>query len=84
MPSKEAVLTQNAPPPAPFFSQAIKSNGMVYVSGNVGLDPKTKKLVEGGVADRTVCDRNPASFDLYKTSPRETLLLIYRVATSPE
>ncbi|KAH8813270.1 Endoribonuclease L-PSP/chorismate mutase-like protein [Xylogone sp. PMI_703] len=53
MPVREAVKAENAPPPMPFFSQAIKCNGMVYVSGNVGLDPKTKKLVEGSVGDRT-------------------------------
>jgi reactive intermediate/imine deaminase len=53
MPLKEAVLTSNAPPPLPFFSQAIKCNGMVYCSGSIGTDPTTLKLVEGGVADRT-------------------------------
>ena len=54
MPQKEAVLTNNAPLPLPFFSQAIKCQGMVYCSGSIGVDPKTSKIVEGGVADRTV------------------------------
>ncbi|KAH8596561.1 Endoribonuclease L-PSP/chorismate mutase-like protein [Bisporella sp. PMI_857] len=53
MPQKEAVLATNAPPPLPFFSQAIKCQGLVYCSGSVGMDPKTGKLVEGGVGDRT-------------------------------
>ncbi|KAH8799126.1 Endoribonuclease L-PSP/chorismate mutase-like protein [Xylogone sp. PMI_703] len=53
MPAREAVVAENAPPPVPFLSQAIKCNGMVYVSGNVGLDPDTKRLVEGTVGDRT-------------------------------
>ncbi|KAK0625274.1 Endoribonuclease L-PSP/chorismate mutase-like protein [Bombardia bombarda] len=47
------VLTDKAPEPLPQFSQAIKYNGMVYCSGNVGLDPATKKLVDGTVKDRT-------------------------------
>jgi 2-iminobutanoate/2-iminopropanoate deaminase len=51
---KEAVKTDKAPPPMPFFSQAIKCNGMVYCSGSIGMDPATKALVEGSVADRTV------------------------------
>jgi hypothetical protein len=55
MVQKEAVKTDKAPPPMPFFSQAIKCQGMVYCSGSVGMDPVTKKLVEGGVADRAVC-----------------------------
>jgi enamine deaminase RidA (YjgF/YER057c/UK114 family) len=54
MPQKEAVSTDKAPPPMPFFSQAIKCQGMVYCSGSIGMDPKTMKLVEGNVADRTV------------------------------
>lgn len=54
MVQKEAVKTDNAPPPMPFFSQAIKCQGMVYCSGSVGMDPVSKTLVEGGVGDRTV------------------------------
>ncbi|ERT02757.1 Brt1 [Sporothrix schenckii 1099-18] len=53
MPSKEAVLTANAPAPLPVFSQAIKLNGMVYCSGQVGTDPKTGQMTEGSVQDRT-------------------------------
>jgi reactive intermediate/imine deaminase len=52
---KESVLTTKAPAPMPFFSQAIKCNGMVYCSGSIGMEPTSMKLVEGGVADRTVC-----------------------------
>jgi len=51
---KEAVLTKNAPAPLPFYSQAIKCQGMVYCSGNIGMDPQTNKLIEGSVGDRTV------------------------------
>lgn len=54
MPQKELVFTDKAPPPLPFFSQAVKYNGMVYCSGNIGLNPTTMKMVEGSVAERTV------------------------------
>ena len=54
MPQKEAVSTDKAPPPMPYFSQAIKCQGMVYCSGSIGMDPKTMKIVESNVADRTV------------------------------
>ncbi|ROW07263.1 hypothetical protein VMCG_03893 [Cytospora schulzeri] len=53
MSKAEAVLTENAPKPLPQFSQAVKYNGMVYCSGNIGIDPKTSKAVEGTVKDRT-------------------------------
>ncbi|RDW73122.1 endoribonuclease l-psp-like protein [Coleophoma crateriformis] len=59
---KEAVSTDKAPPPMPFFSQAIKCQGMVYCSGSIGMDASTMKLVEGSVADRTeVCLKNLAA-----------------------
>src|ERR1700710_146739 len=54
MGQKEAIVTDKSPPPLPYFSQAIKCQGMIYCSGSVGMDPKTNKLVEGSVADRTV------------------------------
>lgn len=52
----EAVLTESAPKPLPQFSQAVKYNGLVYCSGNIGMDPKTSKIVAGTVKDRTVSD----------------------------
>ncbi|KAI4132271.1 MAG: hypothetical protein LQ338_000823 [Usnochroma carphineum] len=53
-PMKRAVRTQKAPPPLPFFSQAIICQGMVYCSGSIGVSPVTKQIVDGGVGDRTV------------------------------
>lgn len=52
--AKEAVLTQNSPAPLPQFSQAVKYNGMVYCSGNIGMNPATKELAQGGVQPETV------------------------------
>ncbi|KAJ4388121.1 hypothetical protein N0V93_008726 [Gnomoniopsis smithogilvyi] len=49
----QVVLTAAAPKPLPQFSQALKYNGMVYCSGNIGMDPKAAKIVEGTVQDRT-------------------------------
>lgn len=54
MSPKEAILTDKAPAPLPFFSQAIKCNGMVYCSGSIGVDPNTGKLVDGSCGDRAV------------------------------
>jgi hypothetical protein len=52
--SKQAVRTDRAPPPAPFLSQGVVVNGMVYCSGQIGQDPETGKVIEGTVQDRTV------------------------------
>ncbi|EEU35482.1 uncharacterized protein NECHADRAFT_51206 [Fusarium vanettenii 77-13-4] len=51
----QAVSTEEAPSPFPQFSQAIKYNGLVFCSGNVGLIPGTDlQLVEGTVKDRAM------------------------------
>ncbi|TDZ15677.1 Protein mmf1 [Colletotrichum orbiculare MAFF 240422] len=53
--AQEKVLTSTAPAPLPQFSQAIKYNGMVYCSGNIGILPDKPGMVqvEGTVKDRT-------------------------------
>jgi enamine deaminase RidA (YjgF/YER057c/UK114 family) len=56
----ERVFTEKAPKPLPQFSQAVKYNGMVYCSGNIGFDPATFKLVDGGIKEETVS--TPISF----------------------
>jgi 2-iminobutanoate/2-iminopropanoate deaminase len=38
---KDIVLTDRGPKPIGPYSQAIKSNGFVFVSGQIALDPKT-------------------------------------------
>ncbi|CAG9940391.1 unnamed protein product [Clonostachys rosea f. rosea IK726] len=50
----EQVSTTAAPAPLPQFSQAIKFNGLLFCSGNVGAIPGTNlQLVEGTAKDRT-------------------------------
>ena len=39
---------------SPLFSQAIISGGVVYCSGNIGINTSTMQVVEGSVSDRTV------------------------------
>ena len=53
--SKEVVRTEEAPAPfqgAP-YSQAIKANGFVFASGQLGLRPGEAKIVPGGIAEQT-------------------------------
>jgi len=51
--SKSIVSTPNAPASIGPFSQAVKANGFVFVSGQVALDPATQKVIEGDVAAQT-------------------------------
>jgi 2-iminobutanoate/2-iminopropanoate deaminase len=53
--SKEVVRTEAAPGPfqgAP-YSQAIKANGLVFVAGQLGLEPGASAPVEGGIVAQT-------------------------------
>lgn len=50
---KRAVEAADAPKAIGPYSQAIIANGFVYTAGQVGTDPKTGTLVEGGVAEQT-------------------------------
>jgi 2-iminobutanoate/2-iminopropanoate deaminase len=53
--SKEVIRTENAPAPfqgAP-YSQAIKANGFVFVSGQLALEPGHTALVPGGITEQT-------------------------------
>ena len=50
---KSAVTSHELTPPVGPFSQAIEAGGFIYLSGQVGQDPATGKLVAGGIAAET-------------------------------
>ena len=43
----------NSPAPLPFFSQLVWAGDTAYLSGQIGLDPETMKVVEGGIVAET-------------------------------
>lgn len=45
----EVILSEAAPKPIGPYSQAIRSSGFVFCSGQIGLDPTTGDLASGGV-----------------------------------
>jgi len=52
--SKKTVFTTKAPKPVGPYSQAVIGGGFVFVSGQIPIDPKTQKVVEGGIEKQTV------------------------------
>lgn len=46
--SRRIVLTDMAPRPVGPYSQAVVSGDLVFCAGQIGLDPATGRLVEGG------------------------------------
>lgn len=52
----KGVLTENAPNPMPhIFPQAVvTTNGFVFCSGSIAMDPKTLKVIDGDIQAHTV------------------------------
>ena len=49
MPNKAYIQTENAPQVIGTYSQAVKVNKTVYMSGQIPLDPKTMQLVDSSI-----------------------------------
>ena len=50
---KKIVSTEKAPKAIGPYSQAIRTENLVFTAGQVGLDPATMLIVEGGVEVQT-------------------------------
>jgi 2-iminobutanoate/2-iminopropanoate deaminase len=50
---RQPVTADGAPAALGPYSHAVRSNGLLFLSGQTPLDPATGKLVEGGVGDQT-------------------------------
>ena len=50
---KDVVITNRGPKPIGPYSQAIKANGFIFLSGQVALDPKTGEMTTGDIREQT-------------------------------
>ena len=50
---KDVVITDRGPKPIGPYSQAIKCNGFLFLSGQVALDPKTNEFTTGDIRQQT-------------------------------
>jgi 2-iminobutanoate/2-iminopropanoate deaminase len=50
---KTAITSPELSPPVGPFTQAIEVGGFLFLSGQVGQDPSTGKVVEGGIVAET-------------------------------
>lgn len=51
---KKVISTTNAPAAIGPYSQAIEANGLIFVSGQLPLDPSTGEFPEGGIKEHTL------------------------------
>jgi reactive intermediate/imine deaminase len=47
MPQRQIIVTANAPAAIGTYSQAVRVDQTVYLSGQIGLDPASMQMVEG-------------------------------------
>ncbi|PVX26536.1 MAG: deaminase [Candidatus Bathyarchaeum sp.] len=52
--TKKIVFTKKAPQPVGPYSQAVTCCKLVFVSGQIPIDPQTSKIIEGGIEAQTV------------------------------
>ncbi len=50
---KKVISTSGAPAAIGPYSQAIEANGMLFVSGQIPVNPAIGKVVEGGIGEQT-------------------------------
>jgi 2-iminobutanoate/2-iminopropanoate deaminase len=50
---KEVIFSKKAPAPIGPYSQAIKKNGFLFISGQIAIDPNTNELVSGNIQQET-------------------------------
>lgn len=53
MNDRHIINTEKAPLPVGPYSQAVKCGGMVFLAGQIAIDPKTGKLIDGDTAAQT-------------------------------
>lgn len=49
----QAINVPSLPPNNSTYSQAVRMGGLLYVSGQLGVDPVTRELVPGGIQEQT-------------------------------
>ncbi len=50
---REVIFTKDAPQAIGPYSQAIKANGFIFVSGQIAIDPATQQVIAGDLAAQT-------------------------------
>jgi len=50
---KKIINTSKAPQAIGPYSQAVESNGKLYISGQIAIDPKTGQMTNGNITEQT-------------------------------
>ncbi len=50
---KKIITSKNAPSPIGPYNQAVMANGFMFISGQVGMNPKTGKIIKDSISEET-------------------------------
>lgn len=50
---KKVIHTEKAPKAVGPYSQAIENNGLLFISGQIPIDPSIGKVIDGGIKEQT-------------------------------
>jgi 2-iminobutanoate/2-iminopropanoate deaminase len=50
---RDVIATEHAPKAIGPYSQAIRANGFIFISGQIPIDPATQQLIAGDIAAQT-------------------------------
>jgi 2-iminobutanoate/2-iminopropanoate deaminase len=51
---KQIIYTNTAPEPIGPYSQGVQAGNMLFLSGQIAIDPATDELIEGSVSDEAI------------------------------
>ena len=51
---RKIIDSSDAPSAIGTYNQGIETDGLVFTSGQIGLDPSTGKMVDGGIDAQTI------------------------------
>jgi 2-iminobutanoate/2-iminopropanoate deaminase len=79
------IVETDAAPKSPFYSQAVRAAGLLFVSGQVGQDPSTGKLVGPTVGEQTrQCLKNVKAILEAAGSSMENIVTATFILRNPE
>lgn len=59
--TKRGIIVADAPPPSGHYSHAVVANGLVFVAGQLPLDPSTRAIPDGAEAQTRLALANVAT-----------------------
>jgi 2-iminobutanoate/2-iminopropanoate deaminase len=74
--SKRIVFPPKAPKPVGSYSQAVICDDLIFISGQIPINPQTQKIIQGGIETQTVLKHILESINLTLDNVVKTTVLL--------